>query len=238
MAHLSRMAGTSGARSTTVIRDDKITSMLVHPWDAPNHDDEWRAVLHEFDFGQLIAPGGPDRELPIVVPTHFTFDDACTVELHLARPNPVWRALEELPRALLTVVTDYVYIPAAVNANAGDPVLGVPTSYYAAVQAAVDVLIVDDPAGKAAILAAALNHFEPAGSQRVRPGLDVPTDVRLMHDIRGLRLTITEIKAKFKYGGNKTVEHRAEIASALQARNGPMDAAARRRLLNRLPRAD
>lgn len=236
MAHLSRMAGTSGARSTTVIRDDKITSMLVHPWDAPNHDDEWRAVLHEFDFGQLIAPGGPDRELPIVVPTHFTFDDACTVELHLARANPVWRALEELPRALLTVVTDYVYIPAAVNA--GDPVLGVPTSYYAAVQAAVDVEIVDDPAGKAAILAAALNHFEPAGSQRVRPGLDVPSDVRLMHDIRGLRLTITEIKAKFKYGGNKTVEHRAEIASALQARNGPMDAAARRRLLNRLPRAN
>ena len=42
--------------------------MLVHPWDAPNHDDEWRAVLNEFDFGQLIAPGGPDQDLPIVVP--------------------------------------------------------------------------------------------------------------------------------------------------------------------------
>src|SRR5664280_689527 len=23
----------------------RITLMLVHPWDAPNHDDEWRAVL-------------------------------------------------------------------------------------------------------------------------------------------------------------------------------------------------
>jgi transcriptional regulator len=50
-----------------------------------------------------------------------------------------------------------------------------------------------------------------------------------------MRLTITGVRAKFKYGGNKSVEHRAEIAAALQARNGPMDAVARRRLLGRHP---
>jgi transcriptional regulator len=208
--------------------------MLVHPWDAPNHDDEWRAVLHDYDFGQLIAPGGPDRELPVVVPTHFTFDSGHTVELHLAKPNPVWRALAERPRALLTVVTDYVYVPAAVNANAGqDPALGVPTSYYAAVQAEVDVEVIDDPAAKATILAKALSHFEPADSIRVTPAVDVGSDRKLIEGIRGLRLTITGVNAKFKYGGNKTVQHRVEIAAALQARNGPMDAAASRRLLSR-----
>jgi transcriptional regulator len=58
--------------------------MLVHPWDAPNHDDEWRAVLREFDFGQLIAPGGPDRDLPVVVPTHFI----STVSTHLSCTSP------------------------------------------------------------------------------------------------------------------------------------------------------
>jgi transcriptional regulator len=210
--------------------------MLVHPWDAPNDDDEWRTVLKDFNFGQLIAPGGPNRELPVVVPTHFSFDGERTVELHLARPNPVWRALAERPRALLTVVTDYVYIPAAVNADAGDdPALGVPTSYYAAVQAEVDVEIIDDPAAKAAILARALKRFEPADSPRVTPSVDVESDRRLMEGIRGLRLTITGVKAKFKYGGNKSVGHRAEIAAALQARNGPMDAPAGRRLLNRHP---
>jgi transcriptional regulator len=211
--------------------------MLIHPWDAPNHDDEWRAVLRDFDFGQLIAPGGPDRELPVVVPTHFIFDGGCTVELHLARPNPVWRALAERPRALLTVVTDYVYVPSAVNTDAGDDAaLGVPTSYYAAVQAEVDVEIIDDPEAKAAILARALKHFEPADSQRVTPGVDVESDRRLMEGIRGLRLTITGVNAKFKYGGNKRVEHRAEIAATLHTRNGPMDAGARRRLLSRIPR--
>jgi transcriptional regulator len=211
--------------------------MLIHPWDAPNHDDEWRAVLDEFDFGALIAPGGPDRELPVVVPTHFIFDGVRTVELHLARPNPVWRALAERPRALLSVVADHVYVPAAVNTNAGeDPRLGVPTSYYAAVQAEVDVAVIDDLEAKAAILARQLRHFEPAGSARVTPGIDVESDRMLLPGIRGLRLTITGVNAKFKYGGNKTSEHRAEIAAALQARNGPLDSAARRRVLSRLPR--
>jgi len=211
--------------------------MLVHPWDAPSHDDEWRAVMHQFDFGQLIAPGGPDRELPVVVPTHFIFDGENTIELHLARPNPVWAALAERPRALLTVVADYVYVPAAVNADAGDdPALGVPTSYYAAVQAEVDVEILDDPVAKASILARQLRHFEREDSTRVTPSIDVESDVRQMPGIRGLHLTITGVNAKFKFGGNKTREHRAEIAASLQARNGPMDAAAARRLLSRLPR--
>jgi transcriptional regulator len=211
--------------------------MLVHPWDAPEHDDEWRGLLNECDLGQLIAPGGPDRDLPVVIPTPFTFDGERTVELHLAKPNPIWRALAERPRALLTVVTDYVYVPAAVNAEADvDPALGVPTSYYAAVQAEVDVDIIDDPVDKAAILARALSHFEPAGSIRVTPSVEVASDRMLLEGIRGARLTITNVTAKFKYGGNETMAHRAEIAAALQVRNGPMDAAARRRLLNRRPR--
>jgi len=89
---------------------------------------------------------------------------------------------------------------------------------------------------KAEILARQLRHFEPADSARVTPGIDVESDRRLMPSIRGLRLTITGVNAKFKYGGNKTAEHRAEIAAALQARNGPMDMAARLRVMSRLPR--
>ena len=36
-----------------------------------------------------------------------------------------------------------------------------------------------------------------------------------------------------KYGGNKTPEHRAEIADRLAERDGPLDAAARQHLLRR-----
>ena len=65
--------------------------------------------------------------------------------------------------------------------------------------------------------------------------MDVKTDRRLMEGIRGLRLSITGVHAKFKYGGNKTQEHRVAIAAALQLRNDPMDAAATRRMLSRKP---
>lgn len=208
--------------------------MLVHPWDSPVSDQEWQQVLRVLDFGQLIAPGGPDRELPVVVPTHFLYDGDRVIELHLARPNPVWAALEERPRALLTVVGDYVYVPAAVNANPGtDLARGVPTSYYASVQAEVDVEVVDDPVAKAAILQRQLEHFEPGSGRAPVDPADGP-DRRQLPGIRGLRLTVTGVRAKFKYGGNKSVEHRLEIAESLAARRGPMDAAARRRLLDRL----
>ena len=100
-------------------------------------------------------------------------------------------------------------------------------------QAAVDGEIVDDPVAKAAILVRQLGHFEGEGSTRVRLSLDLESDRRLMLGIRGMRLTITGINAKFKFGGNKTQEHRAEIAAALQSRNGPMDLPTARRLLSR-----
>src|SRR6476620_12150240 len=170
--------------------------MLVHPWDGPVYEHEWREALPVLDFGLLIAPGGPERELPVVVPTHFLFDGNRTIELHLARPNPVWAAFEERPRAMLTVVGDYVYVPAEVNAG-DDPTLGVPTSYYASVQAEVVVEVLDDPAVKAEILNRQLAHFEPAGSSRV-PVDELGADRRQLSGIRGRRLTITGVRAKVK----------------------------------------
>jgi hypothetical protein len=54
-------------------------------------------------FGDLIVRGAPTRDLPVVVPTHFIWDGDRTVLLHLVRVNPVWKAIEERPRALLSV---------------------------------------------------------------------------------------------------------------------------------------
>lgn len=204
--------------------------VLVHPWDAPIDDPEWRQWLAGHDFGQLIAPGR-DRDLPVVVPTHFSFDGAEVVRLHLARPNPVWAALEERPRALLTVIGDYVYIPSDWNAKPGtDPREGTPTSYYATVQLSCDVRIVDDPAEKAAILHRQLAQFQPATERTpLRP------DDRQLPGIRGLELTVTAVAGKFKYGGNRTPEHRHDLAAHLAERDGRMDAEARAHLLRRLP---
>jgi transcriptional regulator len=206
--------------------------MLIHPWDAATGDDEWKTWLAQGrDFGQIIAPGS-GRDLPVVVPTHFLYHGDATILLHLARPNPVWAAFEEHPRAMLTVIDDYVYAPAEWVANEGQPVEeSVPTSYYATLQLSCDVRVIDDPAEKAEILNAQLGHFEPPGSKR-RP---VEPDDRNLPGIRGIELTITDVRAKFKYAGNKKAPVRARIAEGLAERGSAADRRALDHLLRRRP---
>ena len=206
--------------------------MLIHPWDEASRA-EWQAVLRTVDFAQLVTAGHVDG-YPVVVPTHFVYDGDVTVLLHLARPNPVWEALDEDPRVVLALANDYAYVEAAWNANPGtDPDLGVPTSYYTGVQLLCRAEIVDDPDEKAAILAVQLAKFEPAGSTRVTPGTHVESDRRQLPGIRGLRLHVEGVRAKMKYGGNKSPEHRGDIAAHLAGRDAPGDAAARAHLLRR-----
>jgi len=201
--------------------------MLIRRHDAPLTDEEWHEFLADHDFGELIVPG-VGRDLPIVVPTHFIYDGDKTVLLHLARPNPVWDALAERPRALLSVFGAYTYIPGHWNQDE----YGVPTSYYAAVQLACDAEIVDDPAGIAAILERQLAHFQPEGKHApVEPG-ENPYG-KLLGSIRGIRLSVTDVRAKFKFGANRTVEHRRVVGAKLAERGGPLDLEARANLMRR-----
>ena len=205
--------------------------MLIHRHDEPLTDAEWRDFLKTHDFGDFIVPGAPTRDLPIVVPTHFIYDGDHTVLLHLAKANPVWEAIAERPRALLSVFGAYAYIPGHWNQDE----YGVPTSYYAAVQLACDVETVDDPAALAAILERQLAHFQPEGKHApVEPG-----DNRYgkqLPNIRGLRLTVTDVRAKFKFGSNRTPQHRAAVAEKLGERGSPLDREARDHTLRRLAR--
>jgi len=204
--------------------------VFIRRHDEPLSDAEWRAFLGDHDFGELIAPG-VGRDLPIVVPTHFIYDGDKTVLLHLARPNPVWDALVERPRALLSVFGAYTYIPGHWNQDE----YGVPTSYYAAVQLACDAEIIDDPAQIAAVLERQLAHFQPEGKHaRVEPG-DNPYG-KLLGSIRGIRLSVTDVRAKFKFGANRTLEHREAVAVKLAERGRPLDVEARANLARRLRR--
>ena len=202
--------------------------MLIHRHDAALTDAEWRAFLADHDFGELIVPGA-GRDLPIVVPTHFIYDGDKTVLLHLAQPNPVWEALAERPRALLSVFGAYTYIPGHWNQDE----YGVPTSYYAAVQLACDAEVLDDPAQIAAILERQLAHFQPEGKHApVEPGDN--RYGKLLGSIRGIRLSVTDVRAKFKFGANRTVEHRTVVAAKLAERGRPLDIEARANVMRRI----
>ena len=205
--------------------------MLIHRHDAPLDDAEWRAFLAEHDFGELIAPGR-DRDLPVVVPTHFLWDGKTEVVLHLAKPNPVWEALAERPRAMLSVFGAYAYVPGHWNQDE----YGVPTSYYAAVQLACDAEVIDDPAPLAQILDRQLGHFQPEGKHApVEPGEN--RYAKLFPSIRGIRLSVTDVRAKLKYGTNRSVEHRRVVAAKLGERGAPLDLEAQGHVLDRIARA-
>ena len=204
--------------------------MLIRRPDAALSDDEWKAFLRGRDFGELVA-AGRGRDLPVIVPTHFVYDGEATIRLHLAAPNPVWEALAENPLAIVSVFGAYAYVPSDWNANAGvEPRHGVPTSYYAAVQAVVRCEIIDDPDALALILGAQLAHFQPEGGHAPA---DDPAYTNLLPGIRGIVGRIEDVRAKFKFGGNKTVEHRLRIARHLAERGGPNDLEARGHLLRR-----
>ncbi|KUM86986.1 MULTISPECIES: FMN-binding negative transcriptional regulator [Streptomyces] len=207
--------------------------MLIHPWDAARDDAEWHQWLTVHDFGQL-AVNGPAGEPPFVQPLHFVHDPARgEVLTHLARPNPLWAALEANPDCLLSVVDDYAYVPGPWQADPDGPSEhGTPTSFYAAVQLRCRAYLVDDPAEKAALLNRQVGHFQPeGGSARVAVG-EVPYG-RMLSGIRGLRLEVTGVRAKFKYAGKRDAEVRERIADRLADRDGPGDAAAREHLLRR-----
>lgn len=193
--------------------------MLIRPHDR-DHDQRWRAFVVAQGFGQLVA-AGLDRAVPVVVPTQFSLVDD-EVWCHLAADNPLFEALAERPIALLSVAGDWAYIPGAWKAiPPEDPRRGLPTTYYAAVQLSGPVTVEEDPAAIAAVLRRQLAELEPDGDH-----VDPLEHGARLRAIRGVRLRIESVRAKFKYGGNVDQAHRALVAQRLAERDGPGDRAA------------
>jgi len=207
--------------------------MLIHDHDAAD-EATWRRIVADHDFGQLITATPGADGLPAIVPTHFRFDGVDSVELHLHRRNPALEVLRADARAVLSVIAAYVYVPTSWNAGDRPPEHGVPTSYYAAVQLSGAVSFVEEPVAFAEQLARQVDHFQPEGGHAPVTA-DAPYGP-MLGAIVGLRLRVESVRAKAKFGGNKSVAHRLEIADRLAARHGPHDAEARRFLLDGVDR--
>lgn len=220
MAHLGTAAWDSG-------RPGHDGAVLIHGVDRGS-EDEWRSFLAANPFGHLVA-GGRGRDVPIVVPTQYVLQGDELV-LHLARANPIWSAIEENAAVLLSVAGDWTYIPSDWKVIGDeDARFGIPTTYYAAVQLTGVAQVADDAEGVASVLREQLGSVQ-ADTEVVDP-IDHGAKLRA---IRGLRITVREVRAKFKYGGNVDRAHRLAVAERLESRDGPGDAAARRHLLRRL----
>jgi transcriptional regulator len=206
--------------------------MYIAPVDDTIGEEEWRPFVEATGFGHLVATGR-DRDVAVVVPTQFVLDGD-TVLLHLVRANPIFAALAENPRVLLSVAGDWAFIPSAWKATGEeDPMLGIPTTYYAAVQLVGTATVHDErqaPGSVARILRHQLGSIQP----------DIPAaDPEVAHPKRiltilGISIAIESVSAKFKYGGNVDEAHRLAVVDHLLERQGPGDAAAAGHVLRRL----
>ena len=132
------------------------------------------------------------------------------------------------------MIGDYAYIPTYWRAKAGGPDEdGVPTSYYAAVQFVCRPTVVDDPQGKVDILTAQFADFQPEG-RHATVAVDAAPYGRMLSGIRGVRLTVLRVDAKFKYDDHNPVDHRERVIDNLEERGHGLDTGAaaqqRRRL--------
>ena len=134
----------------------------------------------------------------------------------------------------MAVIGDYAFIPTYWRAKAGGPDEdGVPTSYYSSVQFVCRPTIVDGPDGKAQILTAQLDDFQPEGRHAAVAVGEDPYG-RMLAGIRGVRLAVLSVEAKFKYDDANPVEDRERVIGYLEDRDHGLDNAAaaqqRRRL--------
>jgi transcriptional regulator len=194
--------------------------MLIRDADCDEDPDRWRSFLVDQGFGHFVAAGA-GRTVPVVVPTQYVVTGNELV-FHLIANNPIFAALEENPRAVMSVAGDWAFIPGAWKAIGDeDPARGIPTTYYAAVQVTGDCVVQSEPEQVAAVLRTQLGLLDPDGEY-----VDPTEHGSKLRAIRGVRLAIDGVRAKYKYGGNVDVEHRDAVAEHLVSRNGPGDAAA------------
>jgi transcriptional regulator len=202
--------------------------MYIAPSDASFGEDEWRPFVESQGFGHLVA-SGRDREVPVVVPTQFALEGD-RVLLHLAGPNPIFDALAEQPKVLLSVAGDWAFIPSNWRVVGDeDPAFGIPTTYYAAAQLIGTATVDRSPAGVAAVLRRQLAV--------VQPQVEI-ADPEVVHQaklraIRAVTIAVEEVRAKFKYGTGIDPAHSQAVVDHLRQRAGPGDLAAARHAIRR-----
>jgi len=178
-----------------------------------------RAILLEamraYSFATIVGPiagsGGAAvtaTHLPLVVKTE---EEQVVLEGHFATANPHWRALDG-SEALIVFAGPHSYVSPALYTEP----LSVPTWNYIAIHAYGALRVIEDEAGKAALLAGLIESHEPAFLERWRA---MPDGFRrtMLRGITGFRIPVTRVEGKFKLSQNRRPEERRNVHTAQAA---------------------
>lgn len=169
-----------------------------------------RAILLEamraYSFGLLFGGEGlAATHLPLVVNDE---GEHGLIEGHFARANPHWKLLAG--RETLVVFSGpHSYVSPTLYVEE----LSVPTWNYVAVHAYGTLELVEDDAGKEALLKGLIAVHEPAFAERWNA---MPAGFRrtMLAGIMGFRIPIARIEGKFKVSQNRATEERRNVYAA------------------------
>jgi transcriptional regulator len=182
-----------------------------------------RAILIEaiqsYSFAILFGPVSRDGDAPEATATHLPLvvkdeGEHGLIQGHFARANRHWQALAG--RETLVVFSGpHSYVSPTLYVEP----LSVPTWNYIAVHAYGTLDLVEDDAGKEALLKDLIAIHEPAYLDRWGA---MPDGYRrtMLAGIMGFRIPIARIEGKFKLSQNRAAEERGNVHDA-QAGGSP-----------------
>jgi len=175
-----------------------------------------RALLIEamraYSFAILFGPQGGTEQgamaathLPLVVKDE---GEHGLLEGHFAKANRHWQALAGR-ETLVVFPGPHSYVSPALYTEA----LSVPTWNYIAIHAYGTMELVEDDAGKDALLAGLIAANEPGFAERWNA---MPHGFRrsMLAGIQGFRIPIARIEGKFKISQNRDAEERGNVETA------------------------
>jgi transcriptional regulator len=165
-------------------------------------------LMRSYPFASLVS--NDDTGFPFVthLPLHLEERGGRFVLLgHCAKPNPHWRYLQARPQALATFLGPHAYMSPSVYPDKHR----VPTWNYLAVHCKVSARLVEDAAGKDALLKKLIGDHEPGYAEQWR-GLGEEFAQKMLAGIVGFELDVLEWSCKLKLN-----QHRPEAHARMRA---------------------
>ena len=166
------------------------------------------ALMTGHPFASLVSTD--DAGLPYIthLPLHLEDRDGQMLLLgHVAKPNPHWRYLQARPKAVVTFLGPHAYLSPKVYPD----LARVPTWNYLAVHCTVQATLIEDPAGKDALLKKLIGDHEPPYAEQWR-GLGDDFAHKMLAGIVAFELQVTDLQCKLKLN-----QHRPEAHAAMKA---------------------
>jgi len=184
-------------------------------------EDVLHALIRAHPLGALVSTGADGLDA-----NHIPFllkagDTGTVLHAHVARANPVWRALESQPRVLVIFQGMEAFITPSWYATKKETGKMVPTWNYAVVHAHGSVRLHPEPEWLRRHVGE-LTDSQEAGRAEPWKVEDAPADFidQLVGAIVGLEIAVERLTGKWKLSQNQVAHDREGVVAGLAGENG------------------